>query len=757
MVLPWKFLLTTSAVISTAFGATGFASDCNPIESTNCGSDVALGTSAKLDFKSESPLFSVKGGSSRINYTSEGLKEWFEDHGDSPSIGSNFYIMYGKVEISCKIAPGQGMITDFFLQSDDLDEIDFEWLGAEETQIQTNYFGKGNLTYTGASRSTIYETKKNLTSEYHTYTIEWTETKLTWSFDGKVIATVVAADVSNDGAHDYPASPMKVFLGLWAGGDSTSSGTVSWAGGSTVMSGVPYIYNVEYLSVVDYSTGSSYSYSTDKKATISSNGGKINGNKDGSLPSEYTTPALNGATSTSSTKTSSTSTKTSSTTSNTSTKSTGSTSSTSTKTSSTTSNTSTKSTSSTSSTSTKASSTNSSTSTKASSTTSSSSNKSSSTASSSSNKSSSTASNKSSSTSTSKSESSTTKSSSSSSSTTTKAASTSTDFVHWNSTTVITTTHCSNNVCSKVTTTAPVLHTSTDIVRVNETVIATTTHCSNNVCSKVTTTSPVASTSTDIVRVNETVVVTTTHCSNNACSKVLSTSIGTSTSTSTKAVTTESTDVKSSTVVVHVSGSTKITSTKSYAAATVTVSGSSATLDATDKTSSLSSTTSSTEATTTKASTEATTTKASTEATTTKASTEATTSKTSTTTAKTTGKTISGSPTVVHGKTSAVSYVVSSSDDTSTTISTLYYSFTHSDYVTVHLSSTKTSSTKEKSATLDAAHSTSSIHSVYTSSTTTANSTIISINSARTLYIRETNVLMLGVVGLVFVLSVIII
>lgn len=44
---------------------------------------------------------------------------------DSPTIASNFYIMWGKFEVTMKAAPGAGIVSSIVLQSEDLDEIDW--------------------------------------------------------------------------------------------------------------------------------------------------------------------------------------------------------------------------------------------------------------------------------------------------------------------------------------------------------------------------------------------------------------------------------------------------------------------------------------------------------------------------------------------------------------------------------------------------------------------------------------------------------
>ena len=41
-----------------------------------------------------------------------------------------------------KAAPGVGVVSSLVLQSDDLDEVDFEWLGADD-QVRWNNFAAG--------------------------------------------------------------------------------------------------------------------------------------------------------------------------------------------------------------------------------------------------------------------------------------------------------------------------------------------------------------------------------------------------------------------------------------------------------------------------------------------------------------------------------------------------------------------------------------------------------------------------------------
>lgn len=182
--------------------------------------------------------------------------------------------MFGKVSVTMKAAPGAGIVSSLVLQSDDLDEIDMEWLGADSTQVQTNYFGKGDVTTYNRG---AYSPAANNQEEFITYTIEWTSTQITWSVGGTVTRVLTPATADTN---QYPQTPMQVKLGAWSGGDSSNAaGTISWARGPTDYSDGPFTMLVQSISVSDYSTGTAYTYGdmTGDWTSIKSTGGEING------------------------------------------------------------------------------------------------------------------------------------------------------------------------------------------------------------------------------------------------------------------------------------------------------------------------------------------------------------------------------------------------------------------------------------------------------------------------------------------------
>lgn len=236
----------------------------------NCPADPALGKSINIDFTSgPSSLFSPTG---KPTYGSNGAEFTVAKSGDSPLIKSNFYIMFGHVDYVIKAAPGQGIVSSAVLLSDCLDEIDWEWLGGDDTQGQTNYFGKGITTNYNRG---AFENNPGNHDGFHTYSVDWTADAIIWSIDGTQVRTLTPGTAD---AGQYPQTPMVIKVGSWSGGDpSNSPGTIQWAGGLTNYADGPFTMYLKSIHVADYSTGTEYTYSGSSGTweSIRSVGGQI--------------------------------------------------------------------------------------------------------------------------------------------------------------------------------------------------------------------------------------------------------------------------------------------------------------------------------------------------------------------------------------------------------------------------------------------------------------------------------------------------
>ncbi|KAK6002749.1 hypothetical protein QM012_001499 [Aureobasidium pullulans] len=255
------------AVIPFAFGQT-FTS-CNPMDKT-CPNDTGLNSASfACDFtkgKSALASWSAATGTSLTYDGSKGAGFVISGKNQAPTISSDFYIFFGRVDITMQAAPGVGIVSSMVLESDDLDEIDWEWLGGDGTQAQTNYFGKGNTT--SYDRGT-YQSVSSPQTTMHTYSFDWSEEKIDWLIDGVVVRTLMYADAV--AGKNFPQTPMRLKLGNWVAGDPATNapGTIEWAGGVTDFSQAPFTMYVKTVSITNYNPAKEYEY-TDKTGSYES-------------------------------------------------------------------------------------------------------------------------------------------------------------------------------------------------------------------------------------------------------------------------------------------------------------------------------------------------------------------------------------------------------------------------------------------------------------------------------------------------------
>jgi hypothetical protein len=231
--------------------------DCNPMNSTVCPDDPAFSMSYKFDFTDANNASTWKLQNGMTSYGTDGAAMVVSKRKESPKLISQFYIFFGVVEVFLKASIGQGIVSSIVMESDDLDEIDWELIGGNETHVQSNYFGKGNTT---SFDRAVWHPVENPMGSYRNYTTRWTKEKIEWFVDGSLVRTLNYHDAL--GGKNYPQTPMYVSVGIWSGGDveNNNNGTVEWAGGPTDFSQAPFTMYVKSVKVTDFSTGQSYKY-----------------------------------------------------------------------------------------------------------------------------------------------------------------------------------------------------------------------------------------------------------------------------------------------------------------------------------------------------------------------------------------------------------------------------------------------------------------------------------------------------------------
>lgn len=132
---------------------------CDPLHSNSLNSCVPAPICNSKDYQFQS-LDGMKenteylGDASSSNWVYSGTPKVHNDQvlltlsedGTSASgtlLASTSYVWYGKVTANLTSSRGAGVVSAFILLSDVKDEIDFEFIGADLTNVQSNYYFQG--------------------------------------------------------------------------------------------------------------------------------------------------------------------------------------------------------------------------------------------------------------------------------------------------------------------------------------------------------------------------------------------------------------------------------------------------------------------------------------------------------------------------------------------------------------------------------------------------------------------------------------
>ncbi|KAL6244633.1 hypothetical protein RBB50_008161 [Rhinocladiella similis] len=270
---------------------------CNPLNG-QCPAIPGLPTSTySIDFTQQTGLPSdwIQAEGAPVTFGKNGANFTVGKRFDAPYIWTRFYVLFGRIETVVKIAPGTGIVTSAVMMSDDLDEVDWEWSGNNFAQssgrVQTNWFGKGVPgSYDRGSQPQI----DNPQGQYHTYVFDWTPDTLTWSVDGSNVYTTKNS-YQTSGAYQYPQTPSRLHLGVWAAGDQDNNpATVWWAGGYSNFSLAPFSAYVKSVKITTSNPCSSWQYPNPFNGTYQA---VLCTNQTMTLPCTYTVkPGDNGQT-----------------------------------------------------------------------------------------------------------------------------------------------------------------------------------------------------------------------------------------------------------------------------------------------------------------------------------------------------------------------------------------------------------------------------------------------------------------------------
>ncbi|SMN19889.1 similar to Saccharomyces cerevisiae YLR213C CRR1 Putative glycoside hydrolase of the spore wall envelope [Maudiozyma saulgeensis] len=188
----------------------------------------------KSDRKAEEMLYNynfVYSGNTNIDDDTGEILLTMPKHSTGSLIASTQEFLYGKATVSLKTARSQGVVTAIVLMSQVGDEIDFEFLGSQRFDAQTNWYYQTELDYTRMQKQPIYTDSYE---NYHTYGFDWNEERIIWLIDGRPVRTLFKRDTWDPVTHNYkyPQTPARLEIAIWPGGDADNHpGTIEWAGG----------------------------------------------------------------------------------------------------------------------------------------------------------------------------------------------------------------------------------------------------------------------------------------------------------------------------------------------------------------------------------------------------------------------------------------------------------------------------------------------------------------------------------------------
>lgn len=247
-------MFTKSIVLALAAASVASAqtfTNCNPLKKT-CPSDPAFGKNKVSCDLTKGPcdVFHEFDGT-KLDYDERGAVFSIKEDTNAPTIGTKKFMFFGRLDVEVQPAAGAGIVTSLVLQSDDLDEIDWEWVGGDDAQAQSNYFYKGDTTT--YDRGAFHPVSGAVT-KVNKYSIEYTPKAVKWFINDAVVRTLTYEEAGN-GAK-FPQTPMEVRLGTWVGGRKDKpEGTVEWAGGLADFSKAPFNAYYKSISIVDYAGG----------------------------------------------------------------------------------------------------------------------------------------------------------------------------------------------------------------------------------------------------------------------------------------------------------------------------------------------------------------------------------------------------------------------------------------------------------------------------------------------------------------------
>ncbi|KAJ3052920.1 hypothetical protein HK097_005421 [Rhizophlyctis rosea] len=170
--------------------------------------------------------------------------------GQATILATTRYLQYGSIEFKGTKGQGSTVITSLNTMSNSLDEIDIEFTGVSPTEIQTNWYYRGNETSRG-QHFAIANTNQSLYDTPHTFRIDWFPDALSFYVNNQLINTVPRSTTCSTAANGtqvcgYPSDPSRIKFGVW------NAQVGDWAGRTPVNWNLPANRNKGIFATYEY-------------------------------------------------------------------------------------------------------------------------------------------------------------------------------------------------------------------------------------------------------------------------------------------------------------------------------------------------------------------------------------------------------------------------------------------------------------------------------------------------------------------------
>lgn len=128
------------------------------------------------------------------------------------------------------------------------------------------------MTASGSAANATAPSNSFSVNDWHTYGLNWQYNSLQWLIDGKVVRSVQRSKAGEN----YPRSPSRVQLSMWAGGNSTNTqGVIDWAGGPIDWTSATYESQGYYSAEIKSFTMTCASQNADSSVTTIGTGDNV--------------------------------------------------------------------------------------------------------------------------------------------------------------------------------------------------------------------------------------------------------------------------------------------------------------------------------------------------------------------------------------------------------------------------------------------------------------------------------------------------